>query len=320
MGSLVVPASTLDARDPFLGTPYRSVRRLRARKFTEIHEVESSEGRHLAKILRPECLPLLQVVERIRLEGDILAALSDQHVVRLHNRGRTPDDCPYLVLERLVGHTLRREIVRRGSLPVLEAVELTLQLLSGLSAVHEVGVVHRDLKPDNLFLCRTKQGIGRLKILDFCFAKAFEDPTSITRIAPLAISTDDREFVGGYRYVAPEQIVMGKRVDHRADLYLVGLVLHALVTGREPFHDVRNRRELLDAQLEEMLYPPSPDTAARVPRELFVIIRRATSKEPGARFQSAAEFTDELREFVEMMRVAGSRVGREPPRQKDKPR
>jgi serine/threonine protein kinase len=284
---------------------------LRARKFTEIHEVESSEGRHLAKILRPECLPLLQVVERLRLEGDILAALNEPHVVRLHDRGRTPGDCPYLVLERLVGHTLRREIVRRGSLPVLEATELTLQLLKGLAAVHALGVVHRDIKPDNLFLCRAKRGVGLLKILDFGFAKVLEDSTSIARVAPLAISTDDREFVGGYRYVAPEQILMGKRVDHRADLYLAGLVLHALVTGREPFHDVRNRNELLEAQLEEMLYPPSPDTASRVPRELFVIIRRATGKEPAARFPSAGDFADELRRFVDMVPVAGPKAGAE---------
>jgi serine/threonine-protein kinase len=271
---------------------------------TEIHEVESNEGRrYFAKILRPDCVAMLQVVERLRLEGDVLAALDDPHVVRLQGRGRTTDGRPYLILEHLVGRTLRREVVRRKTIPPLEAAELAIQLLEGLMAVHAIGVVHRDLKPDNLFLCRSKEAAAKLKILDFGFAKVLETPSTRSVVPPLAISTDEQEFVGGHRYVAPEQIQIGKPFDHRADLYLVGLVLHTLLTGREPFHDVRSPRELLQAQIEETLYPPSTETADQVPEELLKIIRRATSKDPDARYQKASEFAGALWMFVGVRRV-----------------
>ncbi len=291
-------------RDPFRGTPFRAIRRLKVRQFTEIYEVEAPGGRCLAKILRAECLSMPQVVDRMRLEADILSSLNHPNVVRLFDRGKTPEKRPYLVLERLVGHTLRRELVKRGASPIAQAVDLVLQALDGVDAVHRLGIVHRDLKPDNLFLARTKARGRTLKILDFGFAKVLGESTGSTYIAPLAISTSEREFVGAPRYVSPEQLLAGKHVDYRADIYTLGLILYLLVLGREPHHDVDSQSELLRAQLEGHLDPPSTETAKRVPDELMAIIWRATAMDPTGRFWSANEFAAELRQFVDQQRPA----------------
>src|SRR5258708_3201362 len=211
-----------------------------SRTMTEIYEVDSKGGRCLAKILRPEFLELPQVVDRLRLEAAILSAVEDPHVVRLLDYRTTPAGRPFIVLERLVGHTLRRELVRRGALPVAEAADFVLQALGGIDAVHRLGVVHRDLKPDNLFVSRSKGGARTLKLLDFGFATVLKVPGARKRIAPLAISTSDKEFVGAPRFVAPEQLVVGGKVDHRADIYTLGLILYTLALGREPHHDVES--------------------------------------------------------------------------------
>lgn len=284
------------SRDPFLGTPYRVVRRLYARNLTDIYELEAPVGRCLAKVLRPEFLSMRQVVDRMRLESEVLGVLTHVNVVRRYDAGTTRDGCPYIVLERLAGHTLRREVVKRGPLPVPEAVDYMVQALAGAAAIHRAGVVHRDLKLDNLFLAR-EAGMRRIKILDFGFAKAMSGP-AMARVEPLVISTDQREFVGAHRFAAPEQIVAGKTVDQRADIYTLGLVLYNLTFGREPFHDVRSRDELLRAQQERPLYPPSPKTGERVPEALTAIITRATSKDREERFSSAEEFAAELRAFL----------------------
>jgi serine/threonine-protein kinase len=271
-----------------------------SRSMTEIFEVETKDGRSLAKILKPEFLESPQVVDRIRLEADILSSVDHPNVVRLLERGTTPAGRPYILLERLAGHTMRRELVRRGALPVLEAVDLVIQALGGIRAVHDLGVIHRDLKPDNLFLCRSKGRERTLKILDFGFAKVLRNPAA--RIAPLVVSTAEKEFVGAPRFVAPEQLVVGRRVDHRADIYTLGLVLYTLALGREPHHDVDSRRELQRAHLEGRLDSPSPDTVERVSEELLEIIWRATSTHPDERFQTATEFAERLRRFVEARR------------------
>ncbi len=284
---------------------FRAIRRLKARQFTEIYEVDAPGGRCLAKILRAECLSMPQVVDRMRLEADILSSLNHPNVVRLFDRGKTPEKRPYLVLERLVGHTLRRELVKSGTPPIVEPVDLVLQALNGIDAVHRLGIAHRDLKPDNLFLARTRERGRTLKILDFGFAKVLGETTGSTYIAPLAISTSEREFVGAPRFVSPEQLVAGKHVDHRADIYTLGLILYMLVLGREPHYDIDSQSELLRAQLEGRLDTPSTETAKRVPDELLAIIWRATATDPAARFWSANEFAAELRQFAESRRPAG---------------
>src|SRR5262249_22183119 len=116
------------------------------------------------------------------------------------------------------------------------------------------------------------------------------------------------EFVGAPRFVAPEQLVIGKTVDHRADLYTLGLVLYTTALGREPHHDIESRDGLLRAHLEGQLASPSPETAERVSTELLAIIARATSTSRSARFASAEEFETELRDFAASRR--GPRAAR----------
>src|SRR5258707_688668 len=127
----MTPASRTN---PFEGTPYQAARRLMSRTMTEIYEVDSKGGRCLAKILRPEFLALPQVVDRLRLEADILSAVEDPHVVRLLDYRTTPAGRPFIVLERLVGHTLRLQLVRRRAPHPLDAAPRARTSFRGTSA------------------------------------------------------------------------------------------------------------------------------------------------------------------------------------------
>src|SRR5689334_20384202 len=124
----------MSATDPFLGTPYRVVQRLHVRRLTEIYKVDAPGGPYLAKILSPNFVEFPEAADRLRLEADILGALDHPHIVRLHAAGRTSDGRPYLILERLAGRTLRRELVRQsGPLPVATAVEYVQEALDGVA-------------------------------------------------------------------------------------------------------------------------------------------------------------------------------------------
>ena len=172
----------------------------------------------------------------MRLEAQATSALSGHpNIVEIFDLGRTAEGRPYLAMERLVGRTLKQEVAARGALPVAEAIGLVKQLLAGLAAAHGAGLVHRDIKPDNLFLCDAgADGARRLKILDFGIVKVVSAGKRGPR--PLAIPTGEGMAIGTPRFLSPEQAT-GRPVDARADLYAAGCVLFWLIAGRDPFFD-----------------------------------------------------------------------------------
>lgn len=229
----------------------------------------------------------------------IASNISHPHATIVHDYGQTPDGKLYLVMEMLVGRSLHRLLKQSGNLPVPRAVHITEQVLKALEAAHKQRVVHRDLKPGNLFLVERNEDEDYVKVLDFGIAKYIaENPEDGTEEpAPNAVGdevTQERQVCGTPHYMAPEQVALGK-VDARTDLYALGVVLYRMLTGRLPFEG-KSHHDLFRQHLTEA--PPRfadvrGDLA--LPETLESLVRKALEKDPDARFQSAREMRAALR-------------------------
>jgi serine/threonine-protein kinase len=290
----MVSVSTSGA-DPLENTPYRAIRELGRGAMGAVYEAAHRKLRRLVcvKLIHPELASEPALVDRMRLEAEALAALSHPNVVAVYDYGETADDRrPYLVTEILRGQTLQEYVREHGKLSLEATIDLGQQILSGLGAAHEVGLVHRDVKPANLFLVGDP-GMWTLKILDFGVAKLTRPSEQVTA---LESPTAPGFMLGTPRYMAPEQIV-GQSVDARADLYATALVLYHAATGQGPFDDIRDFAELCGAQITQRPAPPSslvPD----LPPAFDELILRALEKSPQRRFASASEMRAALMEIA----------------------
>jgi serine/threonine-protein kinase len=286
-----------DDRDPLTGTPYRTLCPLGAGAMGEVFDAEHVKlgCRVAVKVLRRKDQGRPDLVDRMRLEGQALAHVEHPGVVRVLDLGTTFDGQPYLVMERLWGRTLREELAARRTLPPGEAIALVIQALEGLAAVHGAGLLHRDLKLDNIFVCDAAPGLPRaVKLLDFGVAKVIHPGGP----APLAVPTDEGVSMGTPRFFSPEQAA-GERLDARSDVYSMGMVLYALVAGRGPFDHLSDLAAILDAHMEAQ--PDVPSRWAPVPIPLEAVILRALAKRPEHRWQSAAAFAAALRRVGAML-------------------
>jgi eukaryotic-like serine/threonine-protein kinase len=291
----ILPAPQAVPLDPLAGTPYRVLAPLGGGAMGEILEAEHLElgKRVVVKLLRAELAGDPTLVERMRLEAQTAARLAHPNLVAVTDCGHTQDRRPYFVMERLHGSTLREELNRRGALSVPEAIDVVRQVLAGLQIVHEAGLVHRDVKLDNLFLCTPVDGRRHVKVLDFGIAKVVVRHRSELTPAPIAVPTADGYVLGTPRYAAPEQ-ARGSVVDARTDVYSTGIVLYWLLTGCDPFAHHRGARELVWAHVSELPEPPSRRSSRPIPAALDAAVLRALEKRPGDRFPSAAAFAAEL--------------------------
>src|SRR6185503_512685 len=168
---------------------------------------------------------------RFEQEAQAAGALNHPNILSIFHIG-THDDAPFIVSELLEGESLR-ERMAGNALPQRKAVDYALQLARGLAAAHEKGIVHRDLKPENIFITKD----GRLKILDFGLAKLFEDFNQSERqtdITTRKINTVPGAVMGTVGYMSPEQ-VRGEHVDHRSDVFALGVVLYEMIYGERAF-------------------------------------------------------------------------------------
>jgi serine/threonine-protein kinase len=278
-----------------VGTPYRPLRVLGRGGMGVVFEAEhlTLGKRVVVKLLHPELTARPDLVDRVRLEAQALARLPHPHLVDVYDFGLTPEGRPYMVMERLEGRTLREELARRGCIPWPEAVGFVRDALAGLAAAHGVGVVHRDVKLDNLFVCDTgPSGRRVVKVLDFGIAKVLR-PGARGAPAPLAYPTEEGALLGTPRFLSPEQAA-GKRVDARTDVYAAGVVLYTLVAGRGPFQHLTRVIDLVRAHAEERPQSPSAFLPQRLPVQLEVAILKALEKHPDDRFPSAVAFSDAL--------------------------
>ncbi|WP_437307788.1 serine/threonine-protein kinase [Sorangium sp. So ce388] len=298
------------ARDALEGTPYRALRALGRGGMGEVIEAEhrALRKRVVVKLVRRALAHDPRFADRLRVEARALAAVSSPHVVAVLDLGETPAGRPYFVMERLEGTTLGEELARRGALPVAEAIELVRQVLAGLSAAHRVGLVHRDVKLDNVFLCApgaaAPGGARVAKVLDFGVAKVLDGgvaagapgapgaPSSLPVAGP-AYPTEAGLLVGTPRTASPEQ-ARCQPVDARADVYAAGLLMYTLLVGQGPFAHLDGALEVLEAHVREVPCPPSLRAAQAIPPALDRAVLRALAKRPEERFQSAEAFAEEL--------------------------
>lgn len=297
----VIPSAQLAMKAELESTAYDYVSPLAKGGMGEVHVVKHRAlgHRRVMKLIRaadPEMLESL--TQRLLREGRVVSGLQHPNIVHVSDFGFTQSGRPFLVTELLEGNTLKQEVLERGPLPIEEVVEVAKQVLAGLEYAHRAGVVHRDMKPDNVMMLSAKgDGSRPVKILDFGIVKIVDDDlkSQVGHVLPTA----EGLLVGTPSYAAPEQVTAGT-VDARTDIYAVGCVMYFLLTGKGPF-DGRELADLLRAHLMET--PPSPSKQRKdVPSALDRVVLRAMEKDPKARYQTATEMTDALGKWKEVER------------------
>jgi serine/threonine-protein kinase len=283
-------ASQLDPGTLVPGTHYRVLRRLGSGGMSSVHEVVHERlGRHfVVKMLLSELAFRDDLVARVRREWRALAKLEHPNIVAVTDAGVTSSGLPYFVMERHPGQTLAQRLRRLPAVSLAEALDIALQVLAGLAAAHAIGIVHRDVKPANIFV----PDAGPIKLLDFGIAKYDFDIAKYVADANIA-TTSIGIRLGTPRYMAPEQ-VRGKRVDARADLYAFGLVLFELVSGSHPFDYAKGTDAVLDAHLTKT--PVSlASVVPGVPSALSRLVAQLLAKDPCQRPASAEDVIESLR-------------------------
>jgi serine/threonine protein kinase len=241
-----------------------------------------------------------EMIERMRREVEALADLKHPHIVRVLATGAITEELRYVVMEFLRGRTLREEMNARRRFDFTEAARVGAEVATGLSAVHARGIVHRDLTPRNIFLCEESSEFGvrsselnsvagpeprTVKVIDFGIAK-FPQPPGAQPFTQHAV------MCGTLGYASPEQC-QNLPLDHRADIYSLGVVLYEMVTGQRPF----TGRTATEVALKQMQGGPARprEVVPSLPLRLEALILRALARDPQARQQSAEEVAEELR-------------------------
>jgi len=247
-----------------------------------VYLAQGTDDRLVAiKVLHPSLAADAALVERFHAEARAASRIGHPSIVAVRDLGHAPPDLHYLVMEYLSGRSLTKAL-EDGAMAPARVCELVSQMLAGLSAAHVRGVVHRDLKPDNLQLVTDPQGREQLKILDFGVAKVLGGPGSGQTVAGTLVGTPE--------YMAPEQVA-GDQVDARADLYAVGIIAYRLLTGVLPFTGPTVLAVLMSHQQD---VPASPSSInPLVPQAVSDVVMRALAKKPEGRFSSADEMRQE---------------------------
>jgi eukaryotic-like serine/threonine-protein kinase len=282
------------APDPFEGTSYRLVRVLARGGMGQVYLVEHRElGREcVAKLVHEKLANEPQLLERVRIEAESLGSLNHPNIVSVNNFGLTLDGRPFIVMEYLLGRDLGRELASGRVFSLRESLQLVIDAASALSAVHDIGIVHRDIKPENLFLHEEPDGSITLKVLDFGVARVIPGASPDTP-TPLPQPTAAGVIVGTLRYASPEGI-SGQRVDYRADIYSLALVLYRLLTGRSAYGDHLSDAGIITATLTEAPATPSSVATQYIPSTLDNVVLKALQKSPEERYATMKDFRDAL--------------------------
>ena len=249
-------------------------------------------GRPVAiKILHRNQLHKTRAIRRFQHEARAAGTIGHPNICEVYDVGTLEDGSPYLVMERLVGETLADRLQARSQLDVDDIVDLFSQILSGLLAAHEKGIVHRDVKPENIFITRPIGYPSVVKILDF----------GISMLPFEAVGDDSSPggplIMGTPHYMAPEQAGGEPDLDGRVDIYSCGVMLYRALTGRLPYK--ARTFEALLAQVLTSEPPPARELCPDMPPELDTILAQALAKSRDERYASAAGFLIDLQKLRE---------------------
>jgi serine/threonine-protein kinase len=235
------------------------------------------------KFLLPEVLGNQQVVQRFLREAQAAVRLKSEHVARVIDVGSLESGAPYMVLEYLEGADLSN--FPRSQLTVGGVIDLVLQACEALAEAHSLGIVHRDIKPANFFLTRGSDGAPLLKVLDFGISKS-----------PMAGSnlTATQSVMGTPAYMSPEQMRSSRDVDHRTDIWALGVVLYELLQGMPPYGG-----DTFSSMVIKVVNDPLPRLTVALPADLDAVVYRCLEKDPARRFQNVAELAQALARYAQ---------------------
>ena len=264
------------------GTVYRVIRPLGSGGMGDVYEAEHEllGVRRALKVLSRRLSGRDDLAERMRVEARALAQLRHPNIVQVHDLGISSDGRLFFAMELLSGTTLRDVIGQVGRLKSDQAVRVACEVLDALGAAHARGMIHRDVKPENVFLLED----GHLKLLDFGVAKAVAGNQPALTAAGMAVGTP--------RYMAPEQ-AQALPVDARADLYSVGVVLWEMLVGRPPFAELDAIGAAVAAATRGI--PTLEEMGVTAPADVLRAVRKATALDRDQRYATAAAFAADLR-------------------------
>jgi serine/threonine-protein kinase len=247
------------------------------------------------KVLHPERARDAKAVRRFHKEARTAAAIGHPNICEIHDLGALEDGSPYLVMERLVGETLYERMTRQKALVFEEAVDILIQVLSALFVAHDKGIVHRDVKPENIFLTERVGCAPLVKVLDFGISKVIAAPRDSTREESKL--TLPGMVMGTLCYMSLEQARGDRNLDARVDLYACGVILYEALAGRRPF-PASNLKDLL-----LQILSTHPPRVTRLRRELPVgidaVIERAMARNRDDRYPTAHHMLRDLQALQE---------------------
>lgn len=289
-----------------IGGKYRVIRLIGDGGMGAVYEAHHELlGTNVAlKFLHSELARRSGLSTRFLQEARVSARIQSPHVTRVTDVDQTPDGSPFIVMELLSGESLQNLLDRRSKVPRDQAIDFAVQILAGLEAAHALGVVHRDLKPDNVFITPSTGG-PVLKLLDFGIAKLYDESEykkGLTR--PGAI-------MGTPEYMAPEQLYSADKVDHRADLYSIGVLLYEMLTGERPAYG--DDAAAIVGQVAQGKIRRLTEHDASLKGALSDLVHRAMAPEKDQRFESAAEMRLALANLAGELSVAGKLAATPPP-------
>lgn len=270
------------------GTVYGVVRLIGEGGMGTVYEVEDTTigKRYVLKTLHPQLGEREDLARRMQREARQLARLNHANIVEVITAGVTSDDLrlPYYVMERLNGQSLRVVLETKGQLELPHAYHIGIDLFDALDHAHDKGIIHRDVKPDNIFLHRTPAGVTVTKLLDFGILSRLDGPVGETA----------GRFLGTLRYSAPEQL-RGEKPTPQVDVYAAGLVLYEMIAGRGPFDDEGDEHAIGAAHMDKT--PPLLSRFVAVPPALEALVMASIAKAPEDRPRDAFSFAATLREL-----------------------